>query len=167
MNDATFWVDKLGLLPHPEGGFYKEMYRSNEQLKAEGLPKRFVGNRSCITSIYFLIKSGYPSHFHRIKSDEIWYFHHGSPITLHLIDAAGNYEAKILGNLQAEVDSFQLCIAAETWFAAEVTDNDAYALVSCAVAPGFDFQDFELAKAEQLKRICIAQTALIDRLTHD
>ena len=167
MEDAAYWVEKLGLLPHPEGGFYREIHRSVEQVAAAALADRFTGDRNYLTSIYFLIKSAYPSHFHRIKSDEIWYFHQGMPVTIHLIDAQGHYSFKRLGDESSGLDCFQLCIEAGTWFAAEVTEERAYALVSCAVAPGFDFQDFELAKAEPLKHLCSTQAALIDRLTHD
>lgn len=167
MENAAYWVEKLGLLPHPEGGFYREMHRSPEQVSSAALAERFTGDRSYLTSIYFLIKSEYPSHFHRIKSDEIWYFHQGMSVIIHLIDVHGKYRFKRLGDVTSGLDCFQLCIDAGTWFAAEVPGDDAYALVSCAVAPGFDFQDFELAKAEPLKQICSSQAALIDRLTHD
>ena len=88
-------------------------------------------------------------------------------VIIHLIDVHGKYRFKRLGDVTSGLDCFQLCIDAGTWFAAEVPGDDAYALVSCAVAPGFDFQDFELAKAEPLKQICSSQAALIDRLTHD
>lgn len=167
MDNAAYWVKKLGLSPHPEGGFYREVYRSSEMVKSDALAERFTGDRNYLTSIYFLIMYGYPSHFHRIKSDEIWYFHIGKPVTLHLIDLKGNYSLRHLGDVQAGLDCFQLCVEAGTWFAAELTEENAFSLVSCAVAPGFDFQDFEQAKAAYLKQICSGQAALIDRLTHD
>ncbi len=168
METATYWIEKLGLMPHPEGGFFREVHRSSEELAATSLAPRFTGDRRYFTSIYFLIKSGYPSHFHRIKSDEIWYFHIGMPVDLHLIDASGTYSLRRLGDTQAPgLDCFQLCIPAETLFAAELRDPNAYALVSCGVAPGFDFQDFELANAESLQQLCPSQSALIERLSYD
>ncbi len=95
--DADYWTAKLHLEIHPEGGYFKEMYRSAECISADALPARFKSERSFSTVIYFLLKSGQVSRFHRIKSDEQWHFYTGSPLTLHIIDENGKYTKKLLG----------------------------------------------------------------------
>lgn len=135
--------ENLEMEAHPEGGFFKEVYRSEGVIDANALPPKFQGNRHYLTSIYFLLIEESFSAFHRILSDELWYFHKGDPIAIHVISPDGHYEKIELGKKQ-----YQFSIPAESWFASETTG--AYSLVSCAVAPGFDFKDFELAKAKEL-----------------
>ena len=77
MKDAEYWIEKLKLLPHPEGGYYKETYRSEEIINRDHLSQRFKGQRNISTSIYYLLQSGQISKLHRIKSDEIWHFYDG------------------------------------------------------------------------------------------
>lgn len=154
-----FLVDYLQLSPHPEGGFYKETYRSNQALETPS------GERNLLTSIFFLLTSENVSRFHRIKSDELWYFHEGSNLTVHLLDESG-YQKLSLGNQFQENESqpFGL-VKAETIFGSTVDAPDSYALVSCAVAPGFDFRDLELFKSEELLSLFPAHEEIIRRLT--
>lgn len=142
-------IDDLKLMPHPEGGYYSEVYRSDEYYRPELLPSRYSGKRNFSTLIYFLLSGEDISLFHRLKSDEIWHFYSGSNIILHCLNTDG-YNQIFLGNDSSNNISFQYVIKHGTWFAAEVADNNSYALVGCSVSPGFDFDDFELAERKQL-----------------
>lgn len=143
--DKSDWVKRLELLPHPEGGWYKEIHRSDEEILT--LPERYSGKRNYFTSIYFLLGKEDKSHFHILSSDELWYWHGGGSGIVHTISASGNYKALKIG---PEPDAqLQILIPRGHWFAAEVIEGD-FLLVSCAVAPGFDFVDFVLGKKEEL-----------------
>ena len=158
-------VEKLNLLPHPEGGYYKEVYRSDEQIKSESLPNRFGGNRNFCTSIYFLLEGEDKSHFHKIKSDEIWHFYSGTTIILHLIDSEGIHKCVKVGNNIEKDEMPQGVVPYGVWFAAEVEDKTSFALVGCTVSPGFDFNDFELAERENLLRMFPNHSEVIRRFT--
>ena len=144
MQTVNSLVEDLGLLPHPEGGFYREMYRSPTIISAEG-----TGQKSAYTSIYYLLSGGDFSSWHRIKSDETWYFHSGCDVIIYFFD-----ENKALQTIQLGLDSkcLQATIPANTWFAAKPTHQNSFFLVSCAVAPGFEFADFEIGKRDSLLR---------------
>lgn len=135
-------VYDLQLLPHPEGGFYREMYRSPTILNADGLVQK-----SAYTSIYYLLSGNDFSSWHRIKSDETWYFHSGCDVVIYFFD-----ENKVLQTVQLGLDSkcLQATISANTWFAAKPISQDSFCLVSCAVAPGFEFADFEIGQRDSL-----------------
>lgn len=149
--NANYWIEKFNLIKHPEGGYYKEIYRSVEQIDCKALPGRYQTNRSFLTSIYFLLKLGQVSKFHKLQSDEIWYFHLGNPVKAYFMDANGKCYTKLLG-LNIENDERpQMIFKKQTWFAAEILKgNHDYSLISCAVAPGFEFNDFELANKENM-----------------
>jgi predicted cupin superfamily sugar epimerase len=164
MVDTEYWIEKLALLPHPEGGFYKETYRAKESISPDGLPVRFKGARSFSTAIYFLLRSQDRSMFHRIKSDELWHFHTGSALSIYVLNEQGLNVHK-LGNNPENGESFQVIIPANCWFGAKVNEADTYTLVSCTVSPGFDFTDFELAERESLLKNYPDFGALIDMLT--
>jgi uncharacterized protein len=149
-DSADYWIEKLQLKPHAEGGFYKEIYRSEEIIRKEGLPARYDTDHSICTSIYFLLKSDQVSAFHRLKSDEIWHFYSGSSIIVYIIDAAGILSSHTLGCNIMNNEQLQLVIPCGCWFAANVVDDRSYSLVGCTVAPGFDYHDFELAKKETM-----------------
>ena len=137
-------IDKLKLTPHPEGGFYKETYRSDDTIVNDRKE-----NRNISTAIYYLLEDEDKSHFHRIQSDELWFFHLGQPLEIILIQS-GHLTTIILGN-DIKKDEFpQLRVPANTWFAAHVKNEKGFSLVSCTVSPGFDFADFDLAKREDL-----------------
>lgn len=150
MKKLTQWISQLHLQPHPEGGFYKEVYRSDEIISEDSLNNRYGSEHSISTSIYYLLTGNDFSAFHKIKSDEIWHFYDGSPITLYLINEDGKFETKKLGiNLEAN-EVPQIVIPRNNWFAAQPNDKNSYTLVGCTVAPGFDFNDFELADRKDL-----------------
>ncbi|MDG1347014.1 MAG: cupin domain-containing protein [Crocinitomicaceae bacterium] len=138
--EAQVLIDKLELLPHPEGGFYKETYRS----------EKTVGDRNVQTAIYFLITSHNISRFHRIKSDEIWFYHAGSPLSIHTLSKVNGHQVQRVGLDIAKGEVPQFLVPAETIFGSSLDVDNAFSLVSCTVAPGFDFADFELFTTEQL-----------------
>lgn len=162
--DAAYWIKKLELQRHPEGGWYRETYRSGEMVGKEGLPERFTGSRALATSIYFLLEGTDFSSFHRIRSDEIWYFHDGSPLTVHILGTEG-YSTLSLGRGEKQGQQPQGVVFAGKWFGATVDDPTSYSLVGCSVAPGFDFQDFELADAANLLAEFPKHKDLIRKLT--
>lgn len=137
-------IESLQLQPHPEGGYYKETYRCNQLMITEANKERNIS-----TAIYFLLENENKSHFHKIKSDELWFFHQGE--TLEILIIENNQLKKIaLGNNIAQGETPQAMVPANTWFASRVKNSVGYSLVSCTVAPGFDFLDFEMAKKSTL-----------------
>ena len=144
-------IEYYKLLPHPEGGFYRQTYIAAESILQAALPNRFEGNRPFSTAIYFLLPHGNFSAFHRIKSDELWHFYEGCPLNIHVIHPNGDYECLKLGSNLNNGESYQLVVPANAWFASEPTgETGTFALVGCTVSPGFDFADFELAEADIL-----------------
>lgn len=163
--DIETIVSNLDLLPHPEGGFYKEVYRSENILTKDALPSEFSGDRNYCTSIYFLLTSDNFSAFHRIKQDEVWHFYAGANLIVHVIDEKGNYTANPVGmDIEKGVQP-QFVVPAGCWFASSVAEPNSYALVGCTVAPGFDFEDFELANRDSLIQAYPAHKTIITQLT--
>ncbi len=153
MQKASELIEKLKLIPHPEGGFYREFYRSEHLLAEKALPKGFQNTKNLGSIIYYMLKSNDVSAYHKLRSDEIWHFHTGSPFILHLIDTDGNYKKIYLGNSihLREVPCY--VIPAGFYFGAEVSEENSYALASCTVLPGFSFEDFEMPTADKLMSI--------------
>jgi predicted cupin superfamily sugar epimerase len=151
MADAGRWIERLGLQPHPEGGYYRQTYRAAETIRRDHLPERFGGHRAFSTAIYFLLQGSDFSALHRIRSDEVWHFYDGSPLTVHVIDPGGEYRSIRLGRDLDAGQVPQAVVPAGDLFGASLEDPDGFALVGCTVAPGFDFDDFELpARADLL-----------------
>lgn len=146
----THLIERLGLVRHPEGGWYRETYRAAETIPADALPERFGGDRSFCTAIYFLLGKTDVSALHRITSDEMWHFYAGAPLTVHLFSAPGEHRTFTLGRDLAAGETYQAVVPAGCWFGAEVTGNGDYSLVGCTVAPGFDFADFEMGTRDDL-----------------
>ncbi len=137
-------INTLSLQKHPEGGYYREIYRSPEVFK-----KSKDQIRSCGTIIYYLLEGHDYSRFHRLRSDEMWHYHQGECIELNII-REGEHSRSVLGPLTCR-DAFPcITIPAGSWFSACIASGKGYALVSCTVIPGFDFKDFELADARLL-----------------
>ncbi len=143
-------VGKLQMNPHPEGGFYKETYRSKESIPQKVLGNKFAGERNYCTAIYFLLTSDNFSAFHRIKQDEIWHYYEGSSLYVHVIDLNGEYKRYAVGMDLNHGELPQLIVPAGCWFASSVKNDSSYSLVGCTVSPGFDFDDFELAQRKEL-----------------
>ncbi|MBC7688687.1 MAG: cupin domain-containing protein [Aquabacterium sp.] len=157
-------VQKYHLVPHPEGGYFKEHYRSAEVISNACLPKRFDGDRCYSTAIYFLLGEGNFSAFHKIQSDECWHFYAGQTLWIHVIHLNGKLETIKLGSDIANGNQFQAVVAAGCWFASEPAPGTQFAFTGCTVAPGFDFNDFELAKKEELVKHYPQHSPLINRL---
>ncbi|MDR6493258.1 putative cupin superfamily sugar epimerase [Paraburkholderia terricola] len=155
-------IRRFDLKPHPEGGFFSETYRSAERVaRNDGSAQ----TRSASTAIYYLLCDGAHSAWHRIKSDELWHFHAGEPLLVHVLDETGALVTHRLGNALTHADAvFQAVVPAGLWFAAECADPSTFALVGCTVAPGFEFSEFELADAGALKARYPRHAALIERL---
>ena len=148
MNNAKFYIDHLQLQKHPEGGWFKENYRSTEIIKHSCLDARFSGDRNISTSIYFLLEKGEFSAFHKIKSDETWHFHDGSALELYSISPEGELKTQKLGLDITNGELPQITIPQGYYFAAKPLGN--YTFVGCTVAPGFDFDDFEMPDKKKL-----------------
>jgi uncharacterized protein len=161
---AESWIEHLGLTPHPEGGYYIETYRSDEEIPSGVLADR-SDSRALSTCIYYLLRSGDVSHFHRLKSDEIWHFYDGSSAVIYFINSLGERSSVKIGLDLEQGDRPQLLIPKGTWFAAEVDASNSFILVGCTVAPGFDFQDFELADRSGLLSQYPQHRELIEHLT--
>jgi uncharacterized protein len=155
-------VKQLGLLPHPEGGFYSETYRS---AGGYGHPGEMQDYRSYSTAIYFLLTKGNFSALHRIKSDEVWHFYLGDPVHIHIINPEGEYHCTILGNDFSKGEIPQYVVPAGWWFGSESVGEKGFSLVGCTVAPGFDFADFELAETQGLCARFPEHTAIIEKFT--
>jgi predicted cupin superfamily sugar epimerase len=143
-------IQQYALHSHPEGGWYKQTYKSREYISATSLPERFNGSRAFSTAIYFLLEQGNFSAFHRIKSDECWHFYAGDPLLVYVIQQDGELDIIQLGNDINKGQLFQYVVPANCWFASQPAPASAYCFVGCTVAPGFDFADFELADASAL-----------------
>ena len=150
-------VTKFNLQAHPEGGFYSETYRSDQLTASQ--------DRNLVTCIYFLLTSENVSNFHRIKSDEMWFFHEGSSLTVHTLDTQNGHLQHAVGNEIQKGQTPQLVVPKNTIFGSSVTDENSYSFVSCVVAPGFDFNDFELFTRDALLEEYPEEFAIIERLT--
>ena len=128
---------------HPEGGYFIEYYRSSEMVSRDALPIRYNTDHCFSTAIHYLLKSGQKSQPHTVKSDEIWHFHEGSPLKLIIKNQSVEYEY-ILGNFPEKEQLYSLAVPNGSAMSAEPLETDSYTLVSCTVAPGFEYDDFEL-----------------------
>ena len=165
--NAQYWIDRLSLSRHPEGGYYRVTYQSELTIVQHALPSRFHGARSASTAIYFLLAQKDFSAFHRIASDELWHFYAGSGLIVYVIDPEGNYSELQLGNAFEDGEVFQAVVKAGCWFASRLKDPAGFALVGCTVAPGFDFADFEMAKRPELTAAYPKHRKLIEELTRE
>jgi uncharacterized protein len=145
--EAARLIQELNLQPHPEGGYYKETYRGEPRIKLDNGKER---NSS--TAIYYMLTNEDKSHFHKVLSDEIWLFHQGETIVIYEIDEKGELITHLLGINFENGETLQIVIPKGNWFAAQIESKSGYSLVSCIVAPGFEFEDFILADKQELLR---------------
>jgi len=160
-------ITALSLTPHPEGGYYRQTYRAGGVIPLSALPQGYSGSRAFSTAIYFLLAGDDFSAFHRIRSDEIWHFYLGSTLAIHAIHPDGAYEIVRLGADLAAGEVFQAVVPGGCWFGARLHYPQSYALVGCTVAPGFDFDDFELADRQQMIQTYPQHAEIISRLTRE
>ncbi|MBL7740091.1 MAG: cupin domain-containing protein [Chitinophagaceae bacterium] len=163
---ADFWIQHLQLQQHIEGGWYSEVYRSALLLDKEKLPSAFSSERNVCTHIYFLLKKNGFSAFHRIKSDELWHFYAGDPLIIYEIMENGELKEHFLSNDAEKGHSLFCVIKAGNWFGSRVADGGEYGLAGCTVAPGFDFDDFELADRNELIGKYPHHSELIKQMTY-
>ncbi len=150
MHTASYWVEKLGLLRHPEGGYFAETYRAPASIPAGALEGLFPGERRFSTAIYYLLEQGDFSAFHRIRSDELWHFYNGDPLDIFCFNEQGELLQITLGNDPEKGEVLQAVVPAGCWFGSLPASGSRFSLVGCTVAPGFDFEDFEMAVREEL-----------------
>lgn len=154
-------ITRYKLEPHPEGGFFRETYRSSSQVRRPGSEQALAAS----TAIYFLLCDGAHSAWHRIQSDEVWHFYAGDPLEVHVLGDAGQLVTHRLGNALTHPDTvFQAIVPAGRWFAAECRDCSGFSFVGCTVAPGFEFREFELAEIGVLQANYPEHRDLIARL---
>ncbi len=155
MNDeAQRLIAELRLTPHPEGGYFRETYRA-----AERVTNGRGTSRSALTSILFLLTADVFSAFHRLTADEAWHFYRGDPIAIEILENDGSHRRVEL----ASGGPWQTVVAGGAAFASHVLGD--YALVGCDVAPGFEFDDFELCDRAALSSAYPTHGELIERLT--
>ncbi len=143
------YIKKLGLEPHPEGGFYRQVFGNDENGKKD------------ISTIYYLLTDNDISAFHRLHDvTEIWYYHAGEKLNIYIIDNEGVLTTHTL----SANDEMQIVIQPEQWFAAEIADGKGFSIVGCAVAPAFTFENFELAEKDKLIKEFPQHKALIERM---
>ncbi len=162
-----YLIKKLNLKQHSEGGYFAEIFRSEEVLKSSILQKRYSGKRSIYTSIYYLLFGNQFSAFHRLRSDEIWHFYEGTRLLIHIIENKQKLVTIKLGRDVRKGDTFTAKIKSGYWFAAEVEDKKSFSLVGCTVSPGFEFEDFELGDRIKLIRNFPNHKEIIERLAKD
>jgi uncharacterized protein len=150
--NAAYYIEKLGLTQHVEGGAFAETYRCATKIDKHNLPDTFHGDRNYGTAIYFLLTQGDFSAFHKIASDEIWHFYEGNPLHIYELDQTGKLTTHHLGRDIENGETYQCVIQAGNWFASRCETENGFSLVGCTVAPGFDFEDFELANKETLSQ---------------
>ncbi|HKK46525.1 MAG TPA: cupin domain-containing protein [Balneolaceae bacterium] len=138
-------INHLNLSLHPEGGYYREIYRSTEKIQRENSQTRHAA-----TGIYFLIPYGVCTDWHRVNSDELWHFYTGAPLVLEIIDADGNFSQLLLHDKLDTEAEFQGVVQKNCWQRAY--SRGEYSLVGCTVAPGFEFEDFEMIEPERLAK---------------
>lgn len=167
MEQAEYYIEKLGLTAHVEGGAFRETYRSEIMIAREQLAPEFKGDRNASTAIYFLLKQGQFSALHKIASDELWHFYEGNRLHIYEITTEGELNTHVLGKDLGKGESFQCVVKAGSWFGSRCEVPGGFALVGCTVAPGFDFEDFVLAGREALSAEFPKHRQLIGELTYE
>jgi len=158
-------IELFQLKPHPEGGYYSEVYRSDEMVPKTALPKRYGGDRAFGTAIYFLLTQGSRSRLHRLRSDELWHFYLGDPVWVFTIDSKGNVDQVTLGQDVFAGHRLFCKVERGLYFGAIPKSGSEFSLVGCTVAPGFAFADFELADRHKLLAQFPHARSLIEQLT--
>lgn len=161
---ADFFIEEYKMQAHHEGGYYAEIFRSDNKVVVS---KEYDSHkRNALTSIYFLLPSGSFSAWHRVKSDEVWVYNHGCSMTILILGNNAELEYQILGNPIIDPDAqYQIVIPRNHWFCVYLNEPQKFSLISCIVGPGFDFADFELADRKQLIQDFPQHQKLIEKFT--
>jgi predicted cupin superfamily sugar epimerase len=158
---AKFWINKLKLGQHPEGGYFTNTYRSDKIIELCG----YNGTRSTCTAIYYLLTGNQFSSFHIMKSDEIWHFYSGSSLTLYIIGSKRRIIRVVLGPNFNEGERFQVVVKAGCWFAVSINKKNSYSLVGCTVSPGFDYKDWKIGNRKRLTEMYPEHKKIIEKFT--
>ncbi|MES2130839.1 MAG: cupin domain-containing protein [Bacteroidota bacterium] len=167
MKNADYYIEKLQLTSHVEGGAFRETYRSGMTLAQKHLSNNFKGDRNASTAIYFLLKYGQFSALHKIASDELWHFYEGDSLHIYEITVDGTLIIHKLGRDLEKGETFQCIVQAGSWFGSRCEVAGGFSLVGCTVAPGFDFEDFLLADRVELFTLFPQYKKLVHELTYD
>lgn len=161
-------IRHLNLAPHPEGGFYRETYRSPVVLPRTALSEAYDGDRSASTCIYYMLFQNSFSYLHKVASDEIFHFYAGNPVEmLQLNPVDGTSKITMLGSDVLADQRPQLVVPAGIWQGCRLVGGGEYALMGCTVAPGFEFADYELAERSEMCAAFPDQVEMITALTRD
>jgi len=159
---ANAIIEKLGLEPHPERGYYRETYRASAEVDSP----RHSGRRAASTAIYFLITAEQPATFlHRLISEEVFHLYDGGPLEILRLFPDGTWDVAVLGMDLDAGERPQIVVPAGAWFGTELRPGASHCLVGCTVAPGFEFADFELAQGPELEARYPAASDRIRRLS--
>jgi len=162
--DAEYWIRNLKLTRHIEGGYFRETYKSQEKIKKQCLPTRYIDERHYYTTIYYLIKSGEVSKIHKILSDEVWYFHAGTSATIYIFGSNQSLIRKQIGLNILEHEYPQVLVTRNTFFACTVNKPNSYILVSCQVSPGFNYDDYTIPEKNWMKENYPKYSDIIEKL---
>jgi len=165
IKDGRYWIEKLGLERHPEGGYFRETYRTNSMIDKSCLPEAFAGDRHLATSIFYLLDKEEYSVFHKLHGDEIWHYYTGSPLILYMLSANGSLDIVCLGTDIEHGEYPQVTIKNNTWFAAELKDKTSFGLYGCTTSPGFEYEDFEMADRQTLLEKYPQHKKILNRFT--
>lgn len=157
MKTAEYYIKELNMEPHVEGGYFKESFISNDEVRKD---------KKLWSSIYFLLETGEVSNFHRLKSDELWYYHDGEPLTIYMITPDGELVTSLLGNNIENGETPQVLVPKDCIFGSAM-NNEGYALVGCMVSPAFDYKEFELFDREHLLSLYPEHRDVILKLTRE
>ncbi|MGM0853763.1 MAG: cupin domain-containing protein [Bacillota bacterium] len=163
---SSEYIKHLDMTPHPEGGYYAASYHSQENITDGRIRERFSDDRKLWTSIYFLLEENQVSNFHKLKSDELWYFHDGSPLTIYMILEDGTLQRESLGLDIVNGQRPQVLVPKGAIFGS-VKEEEGFSLVGCMVSPGFEFEDFYLFEREELVNRFPEHSDIIMRLTKE
>lgn len=155
MKSAQYYIEKLDMAQHVEGGYFKESVVSNDLFRED---------KKLFSSIYFLLETGEVSNFHRLTSDEMWYYHDGQALTIYMITPDGELITKQLG-LDIEKGEVPQVLVPKGYIFGSSMNNDGFALVGCMVAPAFTFDDFKLFERDELLNMYPHLEDVIKKLT--
>ncbi|MGL4849779.1 MAG: cupin domain-containing protein [Clostridium sp.] len=155
MKDSNYYIEKLEMIAHVEGGYYKETVLSEDN---------FNEDKKLYSSIYFLLRTGEVSHFHRLTADEMWYYHDGEALTIYMISPSGELITKQLG-LDIEKGESPQVLVPKGYIFGSAMNKEGFSLVGCMVAPAFTFEDFKLFERKELLEMYPEHKEIIEKLT--
>jgi len=166
MVTAEELIEKLGLRPHKEGGYFAEVYRAPEKLAADALPPGYSGARSLSTAIYYLLTPDTFSRMHRLRSDELFHFYLGDPVEFLLLGPGGKGTLPVVGTDIPKGQLPMLVVCRGTWQGARLLKGGKFALLGTTMAPGFEYDDFEQGRRPELVAAFPAFKKKIEELTN-